>query len=87
MKTILTLIASTLLASSLLQAADNPVPKDYPLKTCPVSKEELGSEDMVPVKVTHDGTDVWLCCKNCKKKFDKDPAKYVKPVKEALSKK
>ncbi len=58
------------------------VPKDYPLKTCPVSDEKLGEHGKV-VKVTSDGTDVYLCCKDCTKDFNKDPQKYVKMVKDA----
>jgi YHS domain-containing protein len=62
------------------------VPASYPLKTCPVSGEKLG-EMGKPHKVSHDGTDVYLCCKKCTKEFDKDPAKFTKAVKDALTKK
>jgi len=61
-------------------------PKSYPLTKCVVSDEKLG-EHGKPVKVTHDGTDVWLCCKDCLKDFNKDPGKYVKMVKDAPAKK
>lgn len=67
--------------------ADSAVPKDYPLKKCVVSNEDLGSGDMTPFKVTHEGTDVWLCCKSCKGKFDKAPAKFTQAVKDAAPKK
>lgn len=79
------LVAVTLPVAGAFGASD--VPKDYPLKTCPVSGEEVGSGDMKPFKVSHEGTDVWLCCKSCKPKFDKDPAKYTKAVKDAAPKK
>lgn len=63
------------------------VPKNYPLKKCVVSDDKLG-EHGKPVKVTApDGTDVYLCCKDCKKDFDKDPAKFAKMVKDAKAKK
>lgn len=62
------------------------VPKDYPLHKCPVSDEKLG-EHGKPVKVTAEGTDVWLCCKSCLKDFNKDPGKYVGMVKAAAKKK
>lgn len=58
------------------------VPATYPLKTCPVSGDELG-EMGKPIKVSNEGTDVYLCCKSCIKDFNKDPAKYTKIVKEA----
>jgi len=78
-KSILALLAAAFTGSSAF-AADSGVPKDYPLKKCPVSGETYGDGGMKAFKVTHDGTDVWLCCKGCKKDFDKDPAKYAKAV-------
>ena len=86
MKSILTLIVSALIGTTLAQANVADIPKDYPLKTCPVSKELLGSDEMIPFKLTHEGTEVWLCCKSCKKSFDKDPAKYVELVRAAKKK-
>jgi YHS domain-containing protein len=62
------------------------VPKDYPLEKCVVSDEKLGEHGKV-VKVTHEGTDVYLCCNDCKKDFNKDPKKFVKMVKDASPKK
>jgi YHS domain-containing protein len=45
--------------------------------TCPVSDEDLGGEMGDPVKVSHKGRTVKLCCNMCKPKFEKDPAKYL----------
>jgi len=67
-------------------AAPRGVPKDYPLKKCVVSDEALGEHGKV-VKVSYEGTDVYLCCKDCVKDFKKDPAKYAKMVKDAQGKK
>jgi len=39
---------------------------------CPVSDENLGSMG-VPIKVSADGKDAYLCCKGCVKDFEKDP--------------
>jgi YHS domain-containing protein len=76
-------IAAAFITTSAFSAdAASPVPKDYPLKTCVVSDETLG-EHGKPVKVTHEGTDVWLCCKDCVKDFKKEPEKFVKMVKDA----
>ena len=80
------IIAATLLACGITFAADTGVPKNYPLKTCPVSGEKLG-EHGKPFKITHEGTDVYLCCKSCKKDFEKEPAKFTKMVKDAAPKK
>ena len=79
---ILTAVASLFGFSANVHAAVAGVPKDYPLEKCVVSDEKLG-EHGKPVKATHDGTDVYLCCKGCKKDFDKEPAKFTKMVKAA----
>jgi YHS domain-containing protein len=57
-------------------------PKPYPLETCVVSGEKLG-EMGKPFVFTYEGQEVKLCCKNCKKDFDKEPAKYIKKIDEA----
>lgn len=67
-----------------LAAADAPAADAYPLKTCVVSGEALGSMGD-PVSVEHDGTTVKLCCKGCIKKFNKDPATYTAKVKDAAA--
>jgi YHS domain-containing protein len=79
---ILTAIAGLFGLAATTNAAETGVPKDYPLTTCPVSGEKLG-EHGKPVKVSHEGTDVYLCCKSCKKDFEKEPAKFAKAVKDA----
>jgi YHS domain-containing protein len=87
------LAAALTLGAGISNAADKDskpaiagVPANYPLQTCPVSGEKLGEMGKV-VKASHDGTDVYLCCKSCLKDFNKDPAKYTKMVKEAAGKK
>jgi len=84
-KSIIAIIAATLLGGTFAFAGSG-VPKDYPLTKCVVSDEKLG-EHGKPVKVTSGGTDVWLCCKDCIKDFNKEPAKFVKMVKDAPKKK
>lgn len=39
---------------------------------CPVSGENLGAMG-VPIKVSAEGKDAYLCCKGCVKDFEKDP--------------
>ena len=56
--------------------------KTYPLETCPISGEKLGSMGD-PVDKLYGTTLVRLCCKGCNKAFDKNPAKYAKQVKDA----
>jgi hypothetical protein len=53
--------------------------KDYPLKTCVVSGEELGAMgDRVAYKVGD--VEVQLCCKMCLGKLKADPQKYIAMV-------
>ncbi|MFZ2281068.1 MAG: hypothetical protein WAW39_24930 [Prosthecobacter sp.] len=82
MKLTLALLSSLLLGAGIVSAIEG-VPATYPLKKCVVSDEDLGGMGK-PVKVTHDGTDVYLCCKSCLKDFNKDPAKFVAKVKSAV---
>ena len=85
MKITLALLASIFLGAGLVSAADTGVPATYPLKKCPVSNEDLGGMGK-PVKVTFEGTDVYLCCKSCLKDFNKEPAKFGAVVKAAQKK-
>ena len=90
MKTIrlsMLLAAAAMLGSVGSVRAESAIPKSYPLTKCPVSEDKLGEHGKT-VKVTApDGTDVYLCCKDCLKDFKKDPAKYAKMVKDAAPKK
>ena len=54
------------------------------LKTCPVSGDNLG-EMGKPYVFVYQGQEVKLCCPNCKKDFDKDPAKYLKKIQAAAA--
>ncbi|MCP5537096.1 MAG: hypothetical protein H7A51_12825 [Akkermansiaceae bacterium] len=55
---------------------ENPAVKPYPLDTCVVSGEELGSMGDAYVFV-HQGQEIKMCCKKCLKKFNADPDKYL----------
>ena len=48
----------------------------YPLTTCVVTGEELGSHGD-PHVIDHEGTTVKFCCEPCVDDFNKDPAKYL----------
>ncbi len=60
--------------------------KPYPLEKCIVSDEKLG-EMGKPVVLTYEGQEMKFCCKDCVKKFNKDPEKYIKLMKEEAAKK
>lgn len=60
--------------------------KPYPMDTCVVSGEKLGSGGMKVYTFVHEGQEVKLCCKSCLKDFKKDPAKYLKKIEDARAK-
>ena len=53
------------------------------LKTCPVSGEKLDGDMGAPYVFSYQGQEVKLCCKSCKKDFDKNPDKYLKVIRAA----
>ena len=59
--------------------------KPYPLETCVVSGEKLGGMGEAFV-FAHQGQEIQLCCKDCKKKFDQDPTKFMAQITEANNK-
>lgn len=72
-----TLIATLALAAFSLTAVSlSFAAQPYPLKTCIVSGESLGSMGKPVTKVYKD-QEVKFCCKSCIKKFDKNPEKYL----------
>ena len=60
--------------SSIATAANS-----YPLSTCVVSGETLGSMGQ-PIIIHQEGAEVRLCCQSCLKKFNTDPIKYLEKL-------
>jgi YHS domain-containing protein len=88
-KSTIAILTAVLLGSTFAfadSATPKGAPKDYPLKKCVVSGDPLGEHGKV-VKVSNGGTDVYLCCKDCVKDFNKDPEKFTKMVKDGAAKK
>jgi hypothetical protein len=56
-----------------------PKVKPYTLETCIVSDDKLG-EMGKPVVFNYKDQEIKLCCKACRKDFDKDPAKFLKKL-------
>lgn len=83
------ILLAALSSFNLLHAADTKapegIPSSYPLKKCVISNESFGGEMGKPVKATHGGTAVYLCCKSCLKDFHKAPARHVQMVKDAAA--
>lgn len=81
-KSMFVAIAVLGLGLAAAQAAEEAAKDTYPLTTCVVSGEKLG--DMgEPYVFQYEGREVRFCCKNCKKDFLKDPAKYLKKLDDA----
>lgn len=81
-----TLVAASLLPLALRAEDKAPAKDDYPLEKCLVSDEKLG--DMgEPYVMQYEGQTVKFCCKDCLKKFKKDPEKYLKILADARKEK
>jgi YHS domain-containing protein len=52
----------------------------YPIETCLVSDEKLGSMGK-PYEFVYEGQQVKFCCKSCLPDFEKDPAKFLAKLK------
>ena len=87
------LFSSFLSLSLSSYSADTPATKDkkakvrpYPLKTCVVSDEKLGGDMGEPYVFTYQGREIKMCCKDCRKDFDKNPSKFLKKLDAAEKK-
>jgi hypothetical protein len=83
------IFAGVLALLPLLRAEDAKKPeqlKPYPLTTCVVSGEKLGGAMGGPVLYQYQGREIKFCCKDCRKDFDKDPAKFIKKLEAAEAK-
>lgn len=58
--------------------------EDYPLTTCVVSGNELGSMGD-PYQFVYDNQLVQFCCQMCLKKFEQEPGKFMSKVDEAAT--
>ena len=76
-----------LVSAVTLSAADTKAkkPAGYPLETCVVSGEKLGSMG-APYVHQYKGQEVQFCCKGCLSDFNKEPAKFMKMVADAKPK-
>ena len=87
MKKLQTLIAAATLVAAVAfitgcqsaSSGSTAAVRPYTSDKCPVSGEKLG-EMGEPVVFVYQGQQVKLCCKNCRKDFDKDPAKYLSKI-------
>jgi hypothetical protein len=76
-KSILTILASLLLAScASTSSSTKGGVKPYPLKTCIVTGNDLGSMGDEQ-RLVYQGQEIKFCCEPCVGKFQKNPAKYL----------
>jgi hypothetical protein len=68
--------------SSTAASASESGVEPYPLATCLVSGEELGSMGD-PIIIIHEGQEMKFCCDSCVPKFKKDPAKFLSKLDHA----
>jgi len=86
------MLAVSVLAGPFVALAGDPQPADpkaklkpYTLKTCPVSGDKLG-EMGDGYTFSYKDREIKLCCKDCLKDFNKNPAKFVKKIEEGEAK-
>ncbi len=82
MKKIL-IITGIVLAAGFATRAEDAKPTPDKLTTCVVSGEKLGGDMGKPFVFTYKNQEVKLCCKSCKKDFDKDPDKFIVKIRAA----
>lgn len=75
-KLLLAAAAALLFASCAASGTRTAGAKAYPLDTCIVTDNKLGSMG-TPVTLVHQGQEVKFCCKPCVAKFHKDPDRYL----------
>ena len=83
--TALAIVLTAAFGAAAGRAEEKPAAKPYPLTTCVVSGEKLGSMGK-PFVYDHEGREVRFCCKNCVKDFKKEPAKYLKQLDDPAKK-
>jgi hypothetical protein len=87
----LSFVTATLALSALCghaaEGGDAPAAaKPYPLSTCVVSGEKLGTMGK-PFVHKFEGREVQFCCKACLKDFNKDAPKFIKKLDAAAKSK
>lgn len=71
------------IAATFVMGAPVASAASYPLDTCPVTGEKLGSMGE-PIVKEYDGREIRFCCAGCPKKFESDLAGNLTKVDEAI---
>jgi YHS domain-containing protein len=77
------ILLAALTLSTSARADDKVPPVPDNMTNCPVSGDKLGGDMGKPYVFTYKGQQVKLCCKGCKKDFDKTPDKYLTKIRAA----
>lgn len=72
-------------AATFLAGAQSAFADGYPLDSCPVSGEKVGTMGE-PIVKEYGGREIRFCCAGCPKKFEADPATYLQKVDAAIVK-
>lgn len=84
MKSLIAIAALSMFGLAGVSRGDDQVkPTPYPLEICFISGDKLG-EMGKPFVFVYEGQEIKMCCKDCKKQFDKDPAAAMKKFQEAV---
>ncbi len=79
MKSLLSTASLLLVLSFTVSCKKAETGKPYPLTTCIVSGEKLGSMGD-PVVLVKNGQQVKFCCDSCIPDFEKEPEKFLKEM-------
>jgi hypothetical protein len=84
----LLMITGIALAAGITTRAEDVKTAEVPptpdkLTTCVVSGEKLDGDMGKPYVFTYKNQEVKLCCKSCKKDFDKSPDKFIEKIRAA----
>ncbi|MSR66320.1 MAG: hypothetical protein EXS24_02975 [Pedosphaera sp.] len=71
-----TFAAALALAALTIGCGKTAAGKPYPLQTCIVTDNKLGSMGD-PVAFVHAGQEIKICCGGCKDDFEKEPGKFL----------
>ncbi len=84
MKKLTLLLATVVLGIANVSHAEDAVETQstYPLTTCIVSGEALDSMGK-PYVLNYEGEEVQLCCKMCRKEFEKSPEEFMTKLEAA----
>lgn len=77
-------VVALLSMAMAVPAGDVEVSSVYPLATCPVTGEALGSMGD-PAIAVYDGQEVRFCCGGCQGKFEADEAGNIAKVRKAIA--